>query len=42
MNYHWLRLDPDEQLELDEQDSIIPSSTLTSPKTTKELPTKSC
>ena len=36
-----LRLDPDEKLKLDEQDSIIPNSTLTSPKTTKEIPTKS-
>ena len=36
-----LRLDPDEQLKLDEQDSIIPNSTLVSPKTIKEVPTKS-
>ena len=34
-----LRLDPDEKL--DEQDSILPKSTLTSPKTILELPTKS-
>ena len=33
-----LGLDPDEKLK---QDSIIPNSTLTSPKTVKELPTKS-
>ena len=36
-----LRLDPDEKLKLDEQDSIILNSTLTSPKTIIELPTKS-
>ena len=35
-----LRLDPDEKLNLDEQDSIIPNSTLTSPKTVLEIPTK--
>ena len=35
-----LRLDPDEQLKLNEQDSIFPNSTLTSPKTVIELPTK--
>ena len=37
-----LRLDPDEQLNLDEQDSIFPNSTLTSTKTIIEIPTKSC
>ena len=36
-----LRLDPNETLKLDEQDSIIPNSTLTIHKTTIELPTKS-
>ena len=36
-----LRLDPDENLKLNEQDSINPNSTLTSPKTTIELPTQS-
>ena len=36
-----LRLDPDEKLKLDEQDSIILNSTLTSPKTIIEIPTKS-
>ena len=36
-----LRLDPEEKLKLDEQDSIVLNSTLTSPKTIKELPTKS-
>ena len=36
-----LRLDPDEKLNLDEQHSIILSSTLTSPKTVIEIPTKS-
>ena len=36
-----LRLDPNEYLKLDEQDSIILNSTLTSPKTIIELPTKS-
>ena len=35
-----LRLDPDEQLKLDEQDFIAPKSTLTSPKTIIEVPTK--
>ena len=35
-----LRLDPDEKLNLDEQDSIFLNSTLTSPKTIIELPTK--
>ena len=36
-----LRLDPNETLKLDEQDSIIPNSTLTIHRTTIELPTKS-
>ena len=36
-----LRLDPDQKLKLDEQDSIFPNSNLTSPKTIIELPTKS-
>ena len=36
-----LRLDPDEKLKLDEQDSIILNSTLTSPKTIIKIPTKS-
>ena len=36
-----LRLDPDEKLNLDEQDSILLISTLTSTKTIIELPTKS-
>ena len=36
-----LRLDTDEKVKRDEQDSIVPNSTLTSPKTIKELPTKS-
>ena len=36
-----LRLDPDEKLKLDEQDSISFNSTLTSPKTIIEIPTKS-
>ena len=35
-----LRLDPDEKLKLDEQDSIVLNSTLTSPKTIIEIPTK--
>ena len=35
-----LIFDTDEQLKLDEQDSIIPNSTLTSPKTVIELLTK--
>ena len=35
-----LRLDPDEKLNLDKQDSIIPNSTLTSPKMIIEIPTK--
>ena len=36
-----LSLDPDEELKLDEQDSIVPNSTLTSPKTVVEISTKS-
>ena len=36
-----LRLDPDQQLKLDEKDSLIPNSTLNAPKTIIELPTKS-
>ena len=36
-----MRLDPDEKLNLDEQDSILLNSTLTSPKTIIGLPTKS-
>ena len=36
-----LRLDPDEKLKLDVQDSIFPNSTLTSLKAIIELPTKS-
>ena len=36
-----LRLDPDEQLKLDEQDSKVPNCTLTSRKTAIEVPTKS-
>ena len=35
-----LRLDPDEKLKLDEQDSIVLNSTLTSPKTIIQIPTK--
>ena len=35
-----LRLDPDEKLDLDNQDSIILNSTLKSPKTIIEIPTK--
>ena len=35
-----LRLDPDEKLKLDEQDSVILNSSLTSPRTMIELPTK--
>ena len=35
-----LILDPDEKLELDEQGSIIPNSTLTTSKTVTEIPTK--
>ena len=37
-----LRLDPDEKLKLDEQDSIFLNSTLTLPRTKIELPTKKC
>ena len=36
-----LRLDPNEKLKLDEQEFMILSSTLTSPKTKKEIPTNS-
>ena len=36
-----LRLDPDEKLNLHEQNSIFLNSNLTSPKTIKEIPTKS-
>ena len=36
-----LRLDPDEELKLDGQDSIVLNSTLTVPETILELPTKS-
>ena len=35
-----LRLDPDEIIDLDNQDSIILNSTLTTPKTVIEIPTK--
>ena len=35
-----MRLDPDEKLKLDEQDSIILNYSLGSPKTKIELPTK--
>ena len=35
-----LRLDPDEKIKQDEQDSIVLSSNLTSPKTLIKLPTK--
>ena len=35
-----LRLDPVEFVQLDEQDSIVLNSTLTSPKALIELPTK--
>ena len=34
------RLDPDEKLKLNEQGSIVPKSSLTSPKTVIKLPTK--
>ena len=37
-----LRLDPNEKLNLDEQDSILLNFTLTSPKTIIEIPTKNC
>ena len=36
-----LRLDPNEELNPDEQDSIILNSTVTSPRTIIELPTES-
>ena len=36
-----LRLDPDEELKLDGQDSIVLNPTLTIPETILELPTKS-
>ena len=36
-----LRLDPDEKLKLDEKDSVVLISTLTSPMTIIEIPTKS-
>ena len=36
-----LRSDPIEKLKVDEQDTIVLNSTLTSPKTIIELPTKS-
>ena len=36
-----LRLDPDEELKIEEQDSINLKSSLTSPKTIIEIPTKS-
>ena len=35
-----LRLDPDEKLKLDEQDSVDLNSTLTSTRTVTEIPTK--
>ena len=35
-----LRLDPDEKLNIEEQGSMLPKSTLTSPKTMIKLPTK--
>ena len=35
-----LRLEPDEQSKLAEQDSIVPNSSLTSPKTLIGIPTK--
>ena len=38
-NSSLFRLDPDEKLNLDEQNSIVLKSTLTLPKTIKELPT---
>ena len=37
----FFRLDPDEKIDLDEQNSIVINSTLTSPKTKIDLPTKS-
>ena len=36
----FLRIDPNEKLKLDEQDSIFPNATLTSPKTIIEISTK--
>ena len=36
-----LRFDPDDILKLNEQDSIVLNSTLTSPKTRRKVPTKS-
>ena len=36
----FLRSNPDEKLKLDEQDSISPNSTLSSPKTKIEIPNK--
>ena len=41
MNSTFLRLDPDEKLELDEQDSLDFNSSLKSPKNIIKLPTKS-
>ena len=35
-----IRLDPNEKLDLDDQDSIILNSSLTSPKTIIKIPTK--
>ena len=35
-----LGLDPYENIDLNKQDSIVPNSTLTSPKTIIEMPTK--
>ena len=40
-NSSLLKLDPDEKLKLDEQDSIVPNFSLTLPKTLIKLPTKS-
>ena len=40
-NSSCLRLDLDEKLNIDEQDTIVPNSTLTLPKTIIELPTES-
>ena len=40
-NSSFLRLDRDEKLKLDKQDSIVLNSFLTLPKTKIELPTKS-
>ena len=36
-----LKLDPDEKTRLEEQDSIVPNSPLTSPRMIIEMPTKS-